>query len=58
MNFKSFNITFEDNTHDTETEDGFIEACDCYECDSRTNARFMIRGLLTFNDYELGDDPW
>lgn len=58
MNFKSFNVSFDDNPHDIETEDGFTEVCDCDDCDRRTNARFIIRGMLTFNDYELGADPW
>lgn len=29
-------------------------ACD----ESRVNARWMIRGMLMFNDLELADDPW
>ena len=43
--FKSFNIHFDQNSH-------------CRELPSRVDARWMIRGMLMFDDLDLVDDPW
>ena len=46
--FKQYPVWFgKESYHDSERDSP-----------ARVNARWMIRGMLMFNDLELADDPW
>lgn len=50
--FREFVCWFDDKSR------SHVESCECAECVSRRDARWMIRGALMFNDLNLAEDPW
>lgn len=43
-------ISFQEHNHEM--------YCECRLCEHRTYARFVLRGLMSYNDIDLGEDPW
>ena len=50
--FKEFNITFEGYLCDE------LDSVHSQEFVERYRGRSLLRGCLTFNDFDLADDPW